>query len=100
MPITRQVRRTVGERAQNRCEYCRTPEWLSGLACEIDHIIPRAKEGGDTLDNLCLACSACNGKRIIGLTACGRATLDVLQMNHELIVAARALWLQAGLDPH
>jgi hypothetical protein len=109
---------------------------LSGFACEIDHITPRAQNGGDELDNLCLACSACNGykgvkteavdpqtnqltplfnpriqawhdhfawsengKRLIGLTACGRTTIIALQMNHELVIAARAIWLQTRLHP-
>ena len=59
------LRRLVHGRAQSRCEYCQTSEWLSGLPCEIDHIIPRAKGGPTTAlranDNLCLACASCNG---------------------------------------
>ena len=55
------MRRLVHERAQGRCEYCRTSEWLTGLPCEVDHINPQAKGGTTTDDNLCLACASCNG---------------------------------------
>jgi len=55
------LRAMVRRRAGYRCEYCHTPEWLSGLECEIDHILPISQGGQTTEDNLCLACSACNG---------------------------------------
>jgi len=51
----------VWVRAQGRCEYCgkslvESPdEYFFGS--HVDHIIPNA---GDTLDNLALACKACN----------------------------------------
>jgi len=38
--IPEALRRLVHTRAQSRCEYCQTSEWLSSLPCEIDHIIP------------------------------------------------------------
>lgn len=59
--IPRTLRGFVRARAKNRCEYCHTSEWLSGLPCEIDHIVPRAKGGRTAADNLCLACASCNG---------------------------------------
>ena len=40
-----------------------------------------------------------DGQFIIGQTGIGRATIDTLQMNHALIVAARLLWAQFGLHP-
>jgi hypothetical protein len=136
MAISVTVRQLVRERARQRCEYCQTAEWLSGIANEIDHIIPLAAGGTDDLDNLCLACPVCNGRKwaktravdpttgatvalfhprqqlwsdhfawsedsktILGLTVCGRATIQALQMNHELIVAARAIWVRVKLHP-
>lgn len=60
----------VRQRANYRCEYCKTSEWLSGQRHEIDHIMPRAPGGNTSLDNLCLACATCNGfktDRIEGL---------------------------------
>ncbi len=54
----------VRERARQRCEYCLTPEWLTGQQWEIDHIVPRARGGATRFDNLCLACAACNGFKL------------------------------------
>ncbi len=61
--ISRALRQLVRARAKSRCEYCQTSEWLSGLPCEMDHIVPRAKEGPTTDKNLCLACASCNGHK-------------------------------------
>jgi hypothetical protein len=136
LDIPRPLRELVRQRAGGRCEYCQTSEWLSGLPCEIDHIIPRAHDGSTTADNLCLACPSCNGHkqarthapdpesgsevplfhprrqqwtdhlawneegtRIVGLTDCGRATIEALKVNNPLIVAARAIWVSIGLHP-
>jgi len=130
------VRRQVRERAGGRCEYCQAAEWLMGIFFTLDHIIPRARDGGDEADNLCLACGSCNtykhdhttgvdpetkreaplfhprqqrwdehfvwsdnGTQIIGLTPCGRATVERLKMNHALIVMARAIWVSVGRHP-
>ena len=57
------LRELVRQRAQGRCEYCHTSEALSGIACQIDHIIPRALQGQTTAANLCLACAPCNGRK-------------------------------------
>lgn len=40
-----------------------------------------------------------NGKRILGLTAVGRATIIRLKMNIKRVVDARAIWVSAGLHP-
>lgn len=42
---------------------------------------------------------ALDGTRIIGLTPIGRATVEMLQLNHHLIVATRELWVRAGVHP-
>ena len=53
----------VRTRASGRCEYCQMDEALSGIPCEVDHIRPKSVGGSDSLDNLCLACSYCNGRK-------------------------------------
>ena len=58
-PVSHQVR----ERADYRCEYCQASEWLTGQQHEIDHVHPKALGGHTALDNLSLACSACNGHK-------------------------------------
>lgn len=59
--IPQSLRDLVRARARERCEYCQTSEQISGLEHEVDHIIPRAHAGATTAENLCLACSSCNG---------------------------------------
>jgi hypothetical protein len=39
------------------------------------------------------------GSRIIGLTAVGRATIIILQMNNAVIVPTRQKWVSAGWHP-
>jgi hypothetical protein len=53
-------RSEVARRARYRCEYCRYPEAASSTPLELDHIVPEAKGGSTTLDNLALCCRACN----------------------------------------
>ena len=40
-----------------------------------------------------------DGTEILGLTPCGRATIDGLQLNQPELVAARSLWVQVGWWP-
>lgn len=61
--VPQSLRRLIKARAQGRCEYCQTSEAITGLHCEIDHIIPFSRQGTSTEDNLCLACAACNGHK-------------------------------------
>lgn len=51
------LRQQVHERARRCCEYCQTGEANIGQAMHVEHISPN---GGDGLENLCLACSNCN----------------------------------------
>ena len=62
--IPKRLADRVRERAAHRCEYCLTPEWLTGQSWEIDHIVPRARGGTTDFGNLCLACAACNGFKL------------------------------------
>jgi len=127
-----QRRRTVRERADDRCEYCRlrqehAPLWRH----QIEHIVPRKHRGTDDLTNLAWACVRCNlgkasnlsgrdadtgeivplfnprkqtwddhfaydGAEIIGLTATGRVTVEVLNMNEPRRLALRQELLENG----
>jgi len=54
------LRAEVRSRAKYCCEYCLTPELVSLIGHEIDHIIA-VKHGGQTLSaNLSLCCALCN----------------------------------------
>lgn len=60
MALTSQQRKNILQRANFTCEYCKTPELFSGLALEIDHIVPQSDAGEDTPENTCAACRSCN----------------------------------------
>jgi hypothetical protein len=61
------LRFLVLQRDGFRCRYCgRTADEVK---LHADHVVPRAKGGQDTFDNLVAACSDCNlGKRDVLLT--------------------------------
>jgi len=40
-----------------------------------------------------------DGIRIVGRTACGRATVETLRLNRELAVLARRRWVSVGWHP-
>ena len=54
------LRQLVERRAEQRCEYCRAPQWIFNSPFHIEHIIARARRGSNDRDNLALACGACN----------------------------------------
>jgi 5-methylcytosine-specific restriction endonuclease McrA len=54
------LRRTVEERAGRRCEYCRSPQRVSGYRFHLDHVIPRTAGGSHVPSNRALACAPCN----------------------------------------
>lgn len=58
--VPAQLRSQVRRQDEERCAYCQTPEELTVTTFEIDHIVPASAGGETTLDNLCLACPACN----------------------------------------
>ena len=51
-------RRNIFERDKNTCQYCH--EIFSKSDLTIDHVVPRSKGGGDSWENLVLACVRCN----------------------------------------
>ena len=73
MPARRQipeaVQNKIRQRAHFLCEYCHASEQWQYVAFTIEHIIPLAKNGTDTLDNLALACFHCNRKKSTRTTA-------------------------------
>lgn len=55
------IRQQVRERANGRCEYCRTPDQYSSTSFQVDHIVPVKRHGGsDTPNNMAWACPHCN----------------------------------------
>jgi hypothetical protein len=62
--VSKKLADRVKARASQRCEYCLTPDLLTGQEGEIDHIEPQARGGTTHYDNLCLACAPCNGFKL------------------------------------
>lgn len=61
------VRRRVSERAEKRCEYCRSDEKYADSPFDADHIIPVSLGGTSEPENLAWSCHGCNlfkGNRI------------------------------------
>ena len=126
------TRRSVRQRAQDRCEYCRLPQAAQPFVTfHVEHIIAKKHGGSDGLENLCAACERCNsfkgpnlsgvdpetgnierlfdprqqswhehfrllGPLIVGITAVGRTTVEVLKMNEGQRVQLRADLITQG----
>lgn len=67
--ISPEFQRLVRQRANHLCEYCHTSERWQYVRFTIDHVIPLARGGSDTPDNLALACFHCNRRKADKLTA-------------------------------
>jgi 5-methylcytosine-specific restriction endonuclease McrA len=60
-PSVRLTRRNVMLRDGHRCQYCGRP--ATERALNIDHVLPRARGGLDSWDNLVTACQSCNRRK-------------------------------------
>lgn len=58
--IPLRLRDAVVARAGNRCEYCQLSQLGQEATFHVDHVCPRAADGGTKLDNLALACVSCS----------------------------------------
>ena len=63
------LRRTVRERAGNRCEYCRISQRFEINSLQVDHTRPLRHGGRTVAENLALACLPCNLWKGPNLTA-------------------------------
>ena len=54
-----QVREYVLQRDERTCQYCGTDEGR----IEVDHVVPRSKNGSDRVSNLVTSCRRCNRKK-------------------------------------
>jgi 5-methylcytosine-specific restriction endonuclease McrA len=58
MRVMRPSRALVYKRDGHKCQYCGSTRRLT-----IDHVLARSRGGGNTWDNLVVACSSCNTKK-------------------------------------
>lgn len=54
-------RRTIFERDGHQCQYCR--RFFRAGDLSVDHVLPRARGGGDSWENLVTACIRCNATK-------------------------------------
>lgn len=81
------------------CELCNQCKWTQteGFDTESSKLVslfnPRNQEWNEHFTwNL-------EGTEIIGITACGRATVVALRLNNNLAMIVRSNWVQAGWHP-
>lgn len=81
-------RKTVRERAEKRCEYCRLhQDHLPFVPFHVEHVIAKKHGGTDDLTNLALACDRCNLHKGSNLTGIDPETGKVMQLFHPRIQA-------------
>ena len=61
--VTAFLKQAVLRRANNYCEYCRSPGEYSPDSFTVDHIKPRKDGGKTTEDNLAWSCFGCNSRK-------------------------------------
>ena len=72
----------VWQRAGSLCEYCRMPQQYDLLTFQVDHIIARKHHGADELENLALACFACNNHKGPNIAGMDTETNEVVRLFH------------------
>ena len=80
--VSVELRRAIRNQFHNRCAYCETAEYLTVAIFEVEHIVPRAKNGETVLENLCLACPSCNRYKSIQQTAVDPQTKQNVPLFH------------------
>jgi 5-methylcytosine-specific restriction endonuclease McrA len=77
------TRELVRRRAGDRCEYCGAIEGLRArIRFHVEHIVARQHGGGDSADNLALACHLCNAHKGPNLSGIDPATGHVALLFH------------------
>jgi hypothetical protein len=82
MKISPAKRKSVENRAENLCEYCRCTQDFSPQPFTVEHIIPKSKKGTDDLKNLALACSACNNSKYDKIESVDPSTKQNVSLYH------------------
>jgi len=72
----------VARRAGGRCEYCLSPDLFSPAPFAAEHVLPRAKGGRTSLDNLAYACQGCNNAKYVATHALDTDSGRVVPLYH------------------
>jgi hypothetical protein len=85
--LSTSVEQRVREAAGDRCGYCLSPQKYVMGKLEIEHIIPRARDGSDEESNLWLSCSLCNrykGPQIMSIDPLGGTTVPLFNPRTQI----------------
>ncbi len=58
--VSASLRAAVIARGRHRCEYCRSPEAITGGPLHVEHVLPEILGGLTLVFNLAAACARCN----------------------------------------
>lgn len=134
--ISKADKKSVKKRANGYCEYCFSKEEFCPDSFSMEHIIPLAKNGEHSLDNLANSCQGCNNLKytstefldkvtgeyfslynprkhiwaehfqwsenylhLIGISAIGRVTIELLQLNRKGVVNLRRALIALNEHP-
>ncbi len=81
-PVQAALRGAVKARSHSCCEYCLSQEEFSPDTFSVDHILPIAKGGAGTSDNLANACQQCNNHKYASTDAIDPLTGEVAPLYH------------------
>jgi len=84
MAVPEELSRAVRARAGARCQYCLMHENLQGATFHIEHVIPQCRGGSSDLENLALACPACNLHKAGRITAIDQVTDKEVRLFHPI----------------
>lgn len=87
-PISKRLRFEVFRRDGFRCVYCGAKGSETGAGLHIDHVLPVALGGDDSLDNLAASCPDCNQGKSSTLGD-GEIADDLAQRNRDRARAMR-----------
>jgi hypothetical protein len=92
------LRRQIEQVDRDRCCYCLTQAVNSGIPLSVDHILPRARGGATTFENLCLACRPCNEFKSDRVEAVDPLMGEVVSLFHprQQIWAEHFAWSEDG----
>jgi len=102
MAVPEALARAVRLRAHGQCQYCLMHESLQGATFHVEHAIPRSKGASPRFHPLQQRWSEhfrFNAHEMEGLTAIGRATVVLLDLNHLRRQRIRQVEESFGLYP-
>jgi hypothetical protein len=88
--ISNALRKIIATRAHNRCEYCQCSADFATETFSVEHILPRSRGGGNTLENLAWSCMGCNSYKAAKIQATDPLTDELALIFHP----RQQIWLE------